>query len=85
VEEKAASERVSDYSISGYSISSVILIIVYVKIGLSPWPERQREDDRLGLPFGCSPLWLGGCDPYILSCMFNLYAIYASHRVRLVG
>jgi hypothetical protein len=28
VEEKAASERVSDHSISGYSISSVILIII---------------------------------------------------------
>jgi hypothetical protein len=28
VEEKAANERVSDHSISGYSISSVLLIIV---------------------------------------------------------
>jgi hypothetical protein len=35
------------------------------------------RDDRLGLPFGCSTLWLGGCDPYILSCMFNFYAINA--------
>jgi hypothetical protein len=43
------------------------------------------EDNRLGLPLVCLPLWLGGCDPYILSCMINLYAINASHRVRPVG
>jgi hypothetical protein len=70
VVEKAASERVSDHSISGYSISSVILIIVYVYIGLSPWSERQQEDNRLGLPLVCLPLWLGGCDPYIPSCLY---------------
>jgi hypothetical protein len=82
VEEKAANERVSDHSILGYSISSV-LIIIY--IGLSPWPKRQQEGDWLGLPFGCLPLWLGWCYLYIFSCMFKLYAIYASHRVRPVG
>jgi hypothetical protein len=41
--------------------------------------ELQLEDDRLGLPFVCLPLWLGGCDPYIPSCLYDyLYAINAS-------
>jgi hypothetical protein len=24
------------------------------------WPEWQQEDDRIGLPLVCLPLWLGG-------------------------
>jgi hypothetical protein len=40
---------------------------------LSHWPERQQEDDRLGLPLVCLPLWLGGCDPYIPSCLYVIF------------